>query len=392
VRIFVLGINHKTAPLDLRERFLITREREDAFGRLLAPCGAIAEKAVLSTCNRTEIYGVARDPEAARGALLGALGAWANLGEAEYRDRFYFKTEPESVDHLFTVASGLDSLALGETEILGQVKEAYLRAHGGGSTGRVLNTLFQKSLRVAKEVRTRTRIGAGKVSVASIAVDLATKIFADLASKHILVVGSGEVAAMVCKSLAERGVARFIIANRNRERAAELVRRYGGAQIAYEDIDAWMPETDILVASAAAPHAIVTRERVADWMKRKHGRSLFAIDLGVPRNVEPSAGEIGDVYLYNVDDLKAIAGRNIAARERAVEDGKRLIARQAALFMERFEALKTRSCRGAALTPEINSDIVTPPHFYGSEGPVGLPGGKEKCGGVNPAGWRGAPA
>lgn len=335
--IFVLGINHKTAPVEIREKFAMTGGREDAFGRILSMNGVIKEKAILSTCNRTEIYGVASDAEAAYRKILSGLSEIAGQESSVFVDKFYFKTAPESVEHLFAVASGLDSMALGETEILGQVKSAYLKAHSARMTGRLLNVLFQKSLAVGKKVRTETEIGQGKVSIASISVDLAAKIFSNLSSKKILLVGSGEVARAVLESLSAQGARQFIIANRNRDRAIDLVERFGGSQIAYEDVDACVPEVDILISSAATPKAIIGADRVEGWMKKKHGRALFIIDLGVPRNVEGRAGELADVYLYDIDDLKSIAGQNVAARQRAVDDCRRIIGQATNLFMDRWK-------------------------------------------------------
>lgn len=339
MNIFVLGISHKTAPIEIRERFLVARTQYDEFSRLLDSDGAIRERAVLSTCNRTEIYGVTPRPGEARRRLMRGLSVFARMEESAFNDSFYFKTDPEAVGHLFGVASGLDSMALGETEILGQVKEAYRAALEKQWTGIVLNVLFQKSLAVGKQVRTQTDIGQGRISLPSIAIDLAKKIFLDLSTKKILLIGSGDVARLVCESLVAHGISCFVIANRHRERAVELVRHFGGAEIAYEDVGRCAPEIDILITSAAAPKPIIAKEKVRGWMRAKHGRALFIIDLGMPRNVESSAGELDDVYLYDIDDLKSIADQNIAGRKEAVGDCQRIVSRATGLFMERFRRL-----------------------------------------------------
>lgn len=333
--IFVLGLNHRTAPLELREKFTIARGSTEDFLARLNLAGSVAEKCVLSTCNRTEIYGAAADAEQARRGMLSVLSRYAGMPEQKFEQSFYFKKGSEAAVHLFSVAAGLDSLALGETEILGQVKTAYQDAHAGRFTGRHLNALFQKALRVGKKVRTETEIGAGKVSIASIALDLASRIFTDLASKKILVLGSGEAARMVCESFSERGAKQFLIANRNRSRARDLASSFGGEEVPFEDLESHIAEVDMLVSSTAAPHAIITADDVRRWMKHRRG-SLFVIDLAVPRDVEPEAGDVPDVYLYNIDDLKKVADRNLSARREAIAECRRIIAAAAEALMERF--------------------------------------------------------
>jgi len=339
MNVFVVGINHKTAPIEVREKFLITHSRYDEFDKLLNSDGIIQERTILSTCNRTEIYGVSADPEEAYHKVIRSLSTFTNLDALQFTHQFYFKTAPDSIDHLFSVASGLDSMALGETQILGQVKNAYLKAVSLNATGKVLNTLFQRSLSVGKQVRSRTDIGVGKVSVASIAIDLATRIFSNLSTKKIMLVGSGEVASLVCESLMGHGLREFIVANRNRDRALQLVRRFGGKEISFDHLDLWMPEVDILITSVGSSCTVLGKARINDWMRHKHGKALFVIDLGVPRNVESDVSKLPDVYLYNIDDLKSIAGYNVANRQQSVENCRRIISRATRLFTERFEKI-----------------------------------------------------
>ncbi len=341
MNVFVLGIDHRTAPVELREKFIVAPQRHGEFLELLDGDGLIAEKAVLSTCNRTEIYGVSPHPAEARSRVLEGLSRYSRLEAGQFADRFYFKTQPDSIFHLFSVASGLESMALGETEILGQVKDAYLKAHAARATGPVLNPLFQKSLQVGKKARARTGIGAGKVSVARVAIDLAGKIFEDLGSKNILVVGSGEVARALCEAMTEKGAAHFAVANRHAERAEELVRGFGGRAVPFDTIDEHMARTDILIASAASPKAIILEERVRGWMESKRAHPLFIIDLGVPRNVDERAGRVGGVYLYNIDDLRLISDRNAEIRRKAAESCREIIEAAAAAFLKRFD--KARS-------------------------------------------------
>ena len=345
--VFVLGINHKTASIGTREKFMVPEEREAELIGSLDSDSVVRERAVLSTCNRTEIYGVTDEPEAAYGCLMRGLSRYSCLPQGQFADNVYFMTDQDSVAHLFSVASGLDSLALGETEILGQVKSAYAKAHANGSTGPVLNTLFQRSIAVGKKVRTETEIGSGKVSVASIAIDLATKIFDDLHTKRIMLVGSGEVARLVCEALLPRAPRRFMIANRSVDKATELAAAFRGEVVAFDAIDEHMVETDILISSIAVPTAAIGKARAEGWMKRKRGRALFIIDLGAPRNVEPAAGEIEDVYLYNIDDLRSIADRGIAARESAAAECRQIISKATVAYMRRITS-GSRDGRGEA--------------------------------------------
>jgi glutamyl-tRNA reductase len=354
--LFVLGIDHKHAPVELREKFLITADRHGEFLSLVDGEGVLNEKAVLSTCNRTEIYAVASDLNDARDRLVRGLAAYTDLPEREFQERLYFKSERDSVVHLFSVASGLESMALGETEILGQVKDAYLAAQAFGSTGKVLNPFFQKSLQVGKKVRATTEIGTGKISVASIAIDLAGNIFENFASKRILVIGSGEVARSLCEVMGERGAARFLIANRNVDRAEELVRRFGGEAIPFEKIGEAIPSVDIVIASTACPVAFIGSGEVRRWAKSRRGRPLFMIDLGVPRNIETIVGDVPDVYLYNIDDLRTISDRNAGVRQKAAASCRRIVEEAAGAFMRRLKNA------GASLTRLPASDIVDSRH------------------------------
>ncbi len=316
--IFLIGMNHKTAPVALREKFAVSDMRYQAFSAFLAGGGRISEQVVLSTCNRTEVYGAADDPEAAMRHVVKAFAEFAGEPEPAFADHAYRCTGAEAVRHLFTVAAGIDSMALGETEILGQVKDAYLKAHAAQRTSRSLNALFQRALRVGKKVRTETPIGTGKVSVASIAVDLALKVFSSLKNKRVLLIGSGQMARAVCESLMGKGVKQLVIANRNTERAEGLVEEFGGRAVPFDHLDLEASAADIVISSAGTPSAFIHPERVSRWMEQKKRAAIFVIDLGMPRNVDPQVNDLSDVYLYNLDDLQAIAERNSKARQAAV--------------------------------------------------------------------------
>jgi glutamyl-tRNA reductase len=337
MNILVIGMNHKTAPVDLRERFMITKDRRDEFNRIFVPNGVLKERVVLSTCNRTELYLVADDTQHAYKKAVEGFSQYSSLPQDAFTHALYFKPQPESVLHLFSVASGIESMALGETEILGQVKHAYHEAYTEHNTGKVLNTLFQKSLNVGRKVRRETEIGSGKVSIASIAIDLSLKIFTSLKDKRIMLVGSGDTARRVCEAMVPKGSTQLFITNRNYSRASELSKHFGGAAIPYECLDDYMSQIDILITSTASERPIVGCQRARSWMKEKRGRSLFIIDVGVPRNVENQVGTLEDVYLYNIDDLRALADQNLSGRQQSVIMSRKIIAASAVSFMKRFE-------------------------------------------------------
>ena len=334
--IFLVGMNHKTAPIELREKFTVSDTRYQAFAAFLAAGGRIEEQVVLSTCNRTEVYGWAADPEQAARLVVRAFAEFSGEPEPVFESHAYRSTGADAVKHLFTVAAGLDSMALGETEILGQVKDAYQKAHSAQRTSRSLNALFQRALRVGKKVRTETPIGEGKVSIASIAVDLALKIFSSLKHKHVLLIGSGQMARAVCEALAGKGAGaqNLVIVNRNTERAEGLVAEFGGRAVPFERLDAEAASADIVISSAGTPNAFVDRARVSKWMERKVRTALFLIDLGVPRNVREDVNELSDVYLYNLDDLGAIADRNARARQAAVAACRTIVESAADQFLD----------------------------------------------------------
>lgn len=332
--IFLVGMNHKTAPLDLREKFAVPDVRYHAFSAFLAAGGKIEENVILSTCNRTEVYGWAPDAEQAARLVVSAFAEFSGEPEPAFAGHTYRRTGAEAVKHLFAVASGLDSMALGETEILGQVKDAYAKAHAAKQTSRVLNKLFQRALNVGKKVRTETGIGEGRVSVATIAMDLALKIFSSLKNKRVLLIGSGQMARAVCESLMGRGVKELVIVNRNTERAEGLVGEFGGRAEPFEALDREASAADIVISSAGTPGAFIHRDRVSQWMKRKVRTAIFMIDLGVPRNADADINELSDVYLYNLDDLKAIADRNAKARQEAAAACEGIIASAADQFVD----------------------------------------------------------
>jgi len=307
----------------VRERFAVpTGELARTLATLTTRPG-IAEAVVVSTCNRIEYYAAAHDAEAALCSLQQFV-----VEQSGMVPLFYSHDSAAAIGHLFRVVSGLDSMVLGETEILGQVKEAYAAAHEAGSTARTLNKFFQRAFNVAKEVRTQTNITRGSVSVGSVAVDLAEKIFGQLGNCRVLILGAGETGEMTARALLSRGVTRLLIANRTPERAAAL----GGEAIAFEDRERYYPDVDILISSTAAPHQIVTRAQIAPLMAQRSGRPLFLIDLAVPRDIDPAVNQIDGAYLYDIDSLQFIAQRGLERRKREITQCEQLISRHAAEF------------------------------------------------------------
>jgi glutamyl-tRNA reductase len=334
MEIMVLGLNHKTAPIEIREKLSIPSHKNQSILKDLERRGIFEERLLLSTCNRTEIYGAG---ESLADCVEGAkrfLSEYSGTDLSVFDDKLYVLKQEESVEHLFSVASGLDSMVLGETEIIGQVKGAYLSAHSGQQTGKVLNALFQRSLRVAKSVRTNTMIGTGRVSIASVAVELSEKIFESLKGIRVMVLGTGDMSTQVAKAMISKGAWSTIVSSHHHERAEMLAVELGGAAVHYNDYENRMGEVDVLIASTLAPTTLVHAEQVRAWMRTRHGKPLFMIDIAVPRNIEASAGCIDNVYLYNVDDLQGIAGRNRAHRESQLEECFSLVRRQTRSFMD----------------------------------------------------------
>jgi glutamyl-tRNA reductase len=309
--IVCLGLSHHTAPVELREKFAVPEHTAAQLAAELARQPGLAEAVIVSTCNRVEYYVAA---EQARDALV-ALERQLCLPAG---DAFFRHAAERSVAHLFRVVSGLDSMVLGETEILGQVKKAYQAAHEAGATGRHLNKLFQRAFNVAKDIRTNTNIQRGAVSVGSVAVDLAERIFGRLADCHVMILGAGETSELTAGALQARGVKAIFVANRSHERAVALAEKMGGKAIHFEDWAGDFRDVDILIGSTAAPHAVVTKEKLAPMMRQRPDRPLFCIDLAVPRDFDPAVNELDGVYLYDIDSLQQLADASLAVRRQEV--------------------------------------------------------------------------
>lgn len=322
--IFCLGVNHKTAPVEIRERLAIAEKAVPEHLSEIRRIGPIEEAVVLSTCNRVEIYGSASDPGDALEKLVDYL---VDHFEVEHGEVEFYRHEAEqAANHLFEVASGLDSMVLGETEIFGQIKKAYATAQQNGATARRMNKLFQQSFTVGKLVRSNTRIQQGSTSVGAAAVDLAEKIFGKLDGCRVMILGAGEMSRVTAQSLQSRGAKSIIVSNRSFDKAEELAKELQGKAILFDEWMNHLHKVDIVISSTAAPHAVVHKEHVEKIIDQRRGLALFLIDIAVPRDIEDEVNEITDVYLYNIDQLQRIADDGVKRREKQIEICRQVIS------------------------------------------------------------------
>jgi glutamyl-tRNA reductase len=331
--LLALGVSHKTAPLDLRERLSLTEGR--AVGALHELTGAegIHEAAAISTCNRTELYLVVSDPVEAESTALGVLTRQAEIRPTELLGHLYSLRSGEAVRHLFRVTAGLDSMIVGEAEIQGQVKRAYELALVEGATGPILNRLFRGALTAGGRAREETGISEKNVSIPSVAVDLARRTLGDLADRRVLVVGAGETAELVAKALVSRGVATVFVANRHYDRAIGLAERFGGNAVRFDDLPEQLERADIVVSATNSPHHIVERDELEHVMRDRGGRPLLLVDIAVPRDIEPACREVAGVSLHDIDDVQQIVERNASGREAEARRAERILDAE----QDRFE-------------------------------------------------------
>ena len=335
--LFVLGISHATAPVALRERLSFDAGQIPAALHDAAALAGVHEVAILSTCNRTEIYAHLEDGAGAR--LTDWLTQARSADDPEVRARFYIHQGEAVARHLFRVACGLDSVILGEPQILGQIKQAYELAQHGSVAGQHLHRLFQFAFAVAKLVRTDTAIGENPLSVAYATVHLARRIFADFRELTPLLIGAGETSELVAHHLREQGARRLIVANRTLSRAHTLAMRFGGYAIGLHEIPAHLDEVDIVIASTGSPEPLLTHAAVAAAFKTRKHRPLLILDIAVPRDVEPAVGKLPDVYLFTIDDLHGTVENNLRSRQSAAHEAEGIIESQVAQFMEQLRGL-----------------------------------------------------
>jgi len=342
--IVVVGLSHREAPIEVRERLAIDNESVAGFLRQLLERPSIREALCVSTCNRTEIYAVAQgDSETDTVAAARDISEMMNdlaerNGAAGIHAYLRTHLRADAVRHLFRVTSSLDSLVVGEPQILGQIKDAFEAAKSAGSVGKYLERAMSRAFHVAKRVRTETAIGAGQVSVSSVAVDLARQIFEDLSERTALLLGAGEMAEAAAKLLVKAG-SKLHVVNRSPRRAEELAREFGGAARPWGELESALVDADVVVASTSAKHFILTRAMAARAMKARRGRSLFFIDIAVPRDVEPAVNELDNVYVYDIDNLSNVVAESMRGRQAEAERAEALVNYEADHFQSWTEGL-----------------------------------------------------
>lgn len=338
MHLLTLGINHHTAPVAIRERVAFAPDRLAEALRDLTQRGGAGEAAILSTCNRTELYCGLDSPHDER--VLAWFCDYHRLHPQDIAPYLYRYPDREAVRHAFRVAAGLDSMMIGETQILGQMKDAFAVAHRVGATGKLLNRLFQQTFACAKQVRTSTAIGASAVSVASAAVRLARQIFTRLADQTVLLIGAGDMIELAARHLKEHGVTRMIVANRTVERAQALTSRVGGGlAIALAEMPQYLAQADIVISSTASQLPILGKGAVESALKARRHRPMFMVDIAVPRDIEQEVGSLDDVYLYTIDDLRQVVEENLKSREEAAREAERIIDLEVARFMRWVRSL-----------------------------------------------------
>jgi glutamyl-tRNA reductase len=344
IRVALIGCNHRTAPVELRERVSFTTEEALDATTQLRQRGILQEAVVVSTCNRSELYGVPSDATAPIADVLEEfLTSYHRIPRGDLEGRMYRWMGADAIRHLFRVASGLDSMLLGEAEILGQIRTAYGRALEHGTTGPVLNRAFQGALEVGKRVRAETEVGARPMSVSLAGVKLAERVFGSLKGRSALILGAGEVAEQVVEHLRNRGIGSLCVVNRSFDRARNLAARMGGEAVAWESLETAISAPDIVVTSVGDAGVVLTRERLVSALAARDGRPVFVVDLGVPRNVVAEAASLYNLYLYNVDDLGEIVEQNKRARVAEIPRAEAIISEHVAKFESWRAALETRS-------------------------------------------------
>ncbi len=332
--LLALGVSHHTASLALREKLAMPEGRATGVLSELRAGDGVHEAVVISTCNRTELYLVTPDAVEAESAALAVLARQAGIRPTELTDSLYAMRDTDAVRHLFSVAAGLDSMIIGEAEIQGQVKRAYELALVEGATGPITNRLFREALGAGKRVRTETGVGRSRVSVSSVAVELAAAMLGDLAQRRVLVIGAGETGELTARALRANGVETVFVANRRYDRAIGLAQRFGGSAVRFDDLPAELARTDIVVSSTASPHQILDRDDLELTMSERPDRPLVLIDIAVPRDVDPSARDLPGVALYDMDDLQRAAARGRSVREAEASRARALVDEE----VDRFDS------------------------------------------------------
>jgi len=332
----IIGVNHKTAPIALRERIAISREELPEATRALAAVEGVTECMIVSTCNRVELLAAVESPDA---DLTGFLLQHFGLEKSLLEPHIYQRSDRDAVRHLFRVAASLDSMVVGEPQILGQVKDAFAVARAAGTIAGQLEHLLQSAFAAAKKVRTETEIGSNSVSIASVAVDLAKKIFGSLQGRTVFLVGAGKMSELAARHLVQQGAGAILVSNRTEERARRMAAQFAGRVIPYEQMYEAASDADIVISSTGSPHSIFRKEHGQAFMQRRRNRPMFFIDIAVPRDVDPAMGKLEGIFVYDIDDLQAVAAAHMEERSREASDAETLIAGEVERFHQKQRAV-----------------------------------------------------
>lgn len=332
--IAVVGLNHRTAPVEVREKLSFPGHTLKGALRRLKSYPVIEGCIILSTCNRTEIYAATLEMDEGINAIWDFLSRWSGVNKSEIKNFTYCHTLYDMIRHTFRVASGLDSMLLGETQILGQLRSAYLDAVEYEATNRVINTLFQLALTVGKRVRTETGIDRNAVSISYAAVELAKQHLGDLNTRQVLIVGAGKMSELTARHLVDNGISGVIVSNRSFERAEALAAQFGGRAVNFDELYKYMESADIVISCTAASHNVIKAEEMQQVMDKRKGRKIFMIDIAVPRDIETKVGELAGVTLYDIDDLKSVVDHNLTERRHAANKAELIIEEELEKFMK----------------------------------------------------------
>jgi glutamyl-tRNA reductase len=378
MQLLLVGVSHRTAPIELRERLDFSARGVDRALTALSGSGAHHEATIVSTCNRVELYIGCDETEAARAAIQQFLSDFHGIPADQLAPHIYAKTGQDAVAHLYRVTAGLDSLVMGEPQILGQVKDAFGVASQMGCTGPLLNKLFHSAFAAGKRVRTETALAEGAVSVSYAAVELAKKIFGNLKGRTVLVIGAGEMGKLTAIHMQSQGIGRLIITSRTAAHATALAQSIGGSAMPWDALNTTLVEADILITATGASTPIISRATISQTMKARRQKPLFIIDIAVPRDVEGNAGDLEQVFLYNIDDLQAVVQENISKRGTEASDAEKIIAQEVSRFVgwlnsrgavptivalrQRFESIRQSELRRlepklASLPPEARARV-----------------------------------
>lgn len=347
MNIVALGVNHKTAPVEVRECLAFAEGSIPQALQQLQHDVGLQESMILSTCNRVEIYGTCENTELTRKKLVDFIVQCKDLPAARFTDSLYYYCDQEAIQHVFQVASSLDSMVVGEPQILGQLKEAYAIASEHKATGLILNKFMHRAFSVAKAVRTRTKIATSAVSVSFAAVEMARKIFGDLSDKTVMLVGAGEMCELAARHFVNQGVKKVLVTNRTYQRARQLADEFDGSAIEFKDFHSQLQRVDILLSSTGSPSYLIKPEHLGPALKKRKNRPIFLIDIAVPRDIDPATNNMDGIFLYDVDDLQGVVTENIDHRKQEAERAQALVEVEVEKFIHWLESLQ--------LTPTIKA-------------------------------------